>query len=82
MDDERLAFTPWKCVSQPLHFANESLVKAKPTTIINTVERLQKLLPEQRIRNTTGTRVFEIDTGHDVMILEPVALAEMLLSLA
>jgi hypothetical protein len=38
--------------------------------------------PERQARAFDADNVWEIDTGHDLMITEPAAVAEMLLRLA
>jgi pimeloyl-ACP methyl ester carboxylesterase len=78
---DRLGSTPWKCVSQPLKLVNPVEVAAIPRTHIDTVEGLERLTPKARERNLLAERAWQIDTGHDIMITEPHALAEMLLSL-
>jgi pimeloyl-ACP methyl ester carboxylesterase len=79
---DRLGSTPWKCASQPLRLANPADVAAIPRTHIDTPEGFDRLTPKARERNTRAKRAWQIDTGHDMMITEPHALAEMLLSLA
>jgi pimeloyl-ACP methyl ester carboxylesterase len=78
---ERMTYTPWNCVNQALSLSNESALDRIPRTNINTTERLGLLLPAAKERNLSADRVWEIDTGHDVMITEPEALATMLLQL-
>jgi pimeloyl-ACP methyl ester carboxylesterase len=79
---DRLGATPWKCVSQPLKLANPVEVEAIPRTHIDTVEGLGRLAPKARERNLNAARSWQIDTGHDMMITEPDALADLLLPLA
>jgi pimeloyl-ACP methyl ester carboxylesterase len=73
---------PWKCFEQPLHLANQEAVKRIPRTNINCTSTLRIRPPERRQRASEADRVWEIDTGHDLMITEPQAVAEMLLRLA
>ena len=73
---------PWKCFEQPLRLANEPAVKRLPRTIINCTATLRVRPAERRQRAFQAERVWEIDTGHDLMITEPKAVAEMLLRLS
>jgi hypothetical protein len=73
---------PWKCFEQPLHLANQVAVRQIPRTIINCTSTLKSRPPERRERAFQAERVWEIDTGHDLMLTEPQAVAEMLLRLA
>lgn len=73
---------PWRCFAQKLHLPNEAAVRKIPRTNINCTSTL-RLRPKDKVhRALTADRVWEIDTGHDLMITEPVAVAEMLLRLA
>ena len=78
----RVSFTPWDCIEQPLHLLNPDGFAKLPRSNINTTERLSKLNPKQQERAVRADRIWEIDTGHDVMITEPIRLAEMLLEVA
>jgi pimeloyl-ACP methyl ester carboxylesterase len=73
---------PWACFAQKLFLANAAAVKKIPRTNINCTPTL-RVRPEDKLpRALTADRVWEIDTGHDLMITEPEATAEMLLRLA
>jgi pimeloyl-ACP methyl ester carboxylesterase len=72
---------PWKCFEQPLRLANEAAMRRIPRTNINCTSTLRLRPPERRHRAFEADRVWEIDTGHDLMITEPQAVAEMLLRL-
>jgi pimeloyl-ACP methyl ester carboxylesterase len=63
---------PWKCFEQPLRLANEPAVRRIPFTNINASWSFKVRPPESA----------EIDTGHDLMITEPEAVAAMLLRVA
>ncbi len=78
----RLTPHPWKCFEQKLYFTNPADVAGKPRTIINCTSTLAVRDTATMHRWTTGERVWEIDTGHDLMLLEPERVAEMLLRLA
>ncbi len=80
---ERLTPQPWKSFEQPLRLQHEAAVKQIPTTAINCTPTL-RLKPRESTESRVYEvdRVWEIDTGHDLMITEPVAVAEMLARLA
>lgn len=73
---------PWKCNTQKLVLNNEEAVRRIHRTSINCTPVLAWRDEESRKRVTTADLVFEIDTGHDLMITEPVAVAEMLIQAA
>jgi pimeloyl-ACP methyl ester carboxylesterase len=73
---------PWRSLTQPLHLGDEAAVRRIPRTIINCAGRVETQSGAWRERLLDGERVWEIATGHDLMISEPAAVAEMLLSLA
>ncbi len=78
----RLTPHPWRSFEQPLRLANGAAVKKIPRTNINCTETLGRRPPERAGRAYEADRVWEIDTGHDLMITEPAAVAEMLERLA
>lgn len=81
----RLTPHPWKTVIQRLRLANPQAVAAKPRTIINctnTMARRRGTVDDAHFQRwLTADRVWEIDTGHDLMLSEPEKTAEMLLRL-
>jgi pimeloyl-ACP methyl ester carboxylesterase len=80
---DRLTPQPWKTFEQPLSLTNEDAVKKLPRTIINCIPTLSvKPRENTESRVFEADRVWEIDTGHDLMITEPAAVAEMLDRLA
>jgi pimeloyl-ACP methyl ester carboxylesterase len=79
---ERLRPHPWRCFNEPLLLGDPEAVARLPRTIINCPGTLQKRAGESLDRYHAGDRVWEIDTGHDLMITEPEKTAEMLLRLA
>jgi pimeloyl-ACP methyl ester carboxylesterase len=79
---ERLTPHPWRSFEQPLRLAHEAAVRQLPRTNINCTETLTRRPPERRARAQDADLVFEIDTGHDLMITEPNAVAQMLLQVA
>jgi pimeloyl-ACP methyl ester carboxylesterase len=79
---ERLRPHPWRAFNDPLRLQNAAAVAALPRTVINCPSTLEKRVGESLARYHVGDRVWEIDTGHDLMITEPQKTAEMLLRLA
>jgi pimeloyl-ACP methyl ester carboxylesterase len=79
---DKLSPQPWKTFEQPLRLADESAVKRIPRTIVNCTPTLGLEMQLHRERLFDADRVWEIDTGHDLMITEPGAVAEMLERLA
>jgi pimeloyl-ACP methyl ester carboxylesterase len=73
---------PWKCFSQPIRLAHEGAVRRLPRASINCTPTLKMKPPETKAEALDADRVWEIDTGHDLMITEPEATAAMLLELA
>lgn len=78
----RLTPHPWACFEQKLVLADEDAVRKLPRTNINCTQSLRTSEPDALARQLDGDRNWEIDTGHDLMITEPDAVAEMLLRLA
>ena len=78
----RLTPHPWKCFSQKLTLRDEAAVRRIPRTNINCTQSLAGSNAEARQRQKDGEHAWEIDTGHDLMITEPVKVADMLLELA
>ena len=80
---EKLTPHPWRAFTEKLVLQNPQTVQEIPRTIINCSTTVHKLRPaETRARYLAGDRVWEIDAGHDLMITEPDAVADMLLKLA
>jgi len=71
---------PWKCFTQKLLLTNETAVGRIPRTNICCTAGLQA--PGYREEMQKAERFFEIDTGHDLMITRPRAVADMLLQVA
>jgi pimeloyl-ACP methyl ester carboxylesterase len=79
---ERLTGHPWKCFEEPLALHNEDALWAIPQYHIvctSTVATREKALMDQA---RAEGRLWEIDTGHDLMITEPVRTADALLQVA
>jgi pimeloyl-ACP methyl ester carboxylesterase len=79
----RLTPHPWRTFEQPLRLVNQAAIDRLPRTNINCTPLLAAREKEGHLdRLSQGDNVWEIDTGHDLMITEPDAVAEMLLRLA
>jgi pimeloyl-ACP methyl ester carboxylesterase len=79
---ERLTPHPWKCFEQPLTLGNEDALWAIPQFHIVCTSTLPTRDRDQMARAKTEGRLWDIDTGHDLMITEPVQTAEALLQVA
>ncbi len=75
----RLKPHPWPCFIQKLRLTREAEVRKLPRTSINCTPTLKIRPPELLHRTLEADHVFEIDTGHDLMITEPRAVADMLI---
>ena len=78
----RLTPHPWKCFTQPLKLANEAALWEIPQSVICCTSNLAFRDPLRLQRARDAGRVWDIDTGHDLMISEPDAVAELLLRVA
>jgi hypothetical protein len=79
---ERLTPTPWWGFTQRLRLANGPAVGRIPFTNINTTASRDFRSAEDARRAHEGERVWEVDTGHDLMLTEPEKTAELLLRVA
>jgi pimeloyl-ACP methyl ester carboxylesterase len=78
---ERLTPHPWKSFAQPLRLTNEgALWKIPQTHIVCTPTLATRDLP--RLNKLTEGRIWDIDTGHNLMITEPRKTADALLRVA
>jgi len=79
--NERFTPQPWKCFAQPLALRNEAAMRAIPESHLlctSTAKERDMALLNQRAQG----RVWDIDTGHDLMITEPDWVAEKLMKVA
>ncbi len=79
---DRLTGHPWKCFEQPLDLANEGALWAIPQYHIVCTSTLATRDPALMERARSEDRLWDIDTGHDLMITEPDAVATALLQVA
>jgi pimeloyl-ACP methyl ester carboxylesterase len=79
---ERLTGHPWRCFEQPLMLSNEDALWAIPQFHIvctSTIPTRDRALME---RARSERRLYDIDTGHDLMITEPQFVADTLCEIA
>ena len=79
---QRLTGHPWKCFEQPLTLTNEPALWAIPQYHIVCTSTLPTRDPALMDRARAEGRLWDIDTGHDLMITEPQAVADALLQVA
>lgn len=79
---ERLTGHPWKCFEQPLRLTNEAALWAIPQFHIVCTSTLATRDRQQMARARSEGRLWDIDTGHDLMITEPERVAQALLEVA
>jgi pimeloyl-ACP methyl ester carboxylesterase len=72
---------PWKCFEQKLVLNNEAALRKIPQTHIICSMTIP-FRDIESLKTQSEGRVWDIDTGHDLMISEPQAVAELLLRLA
>jgi pimeloyl-ACP methyl ester carboxylesterase len=71
---------PFKLYQQPLDFDAERVATVPRTFIDCTQPALATIAPSRvRVRSEPGWQVLEMATGHDPMVSEPQALADLLL---
>lgn len=79
---ERLTPHPFACFEQPLRLSNEEALWKVPQTHIVCTWTLATRDPARTASAAEAGRVWDIDTGHDLMITEPKAVADLLLRVA
>ena len=80
--DGRLSPQPWRTFEQNLHLVDEAAVRRIPRTDIVCTNPMTSAGDDQAARTRGAGKVYEIDTGHDLMITEPEKVAEFLLEVA
>jgi pimeloyl-ACP methyl ester carboxylesterase len=73
---------PWKCFEQKLELHNEAALWAIPQYHIVCTSTLATRDTDLIGKARADGRLWEIDTGHDLMITEPRATADALLEIA
>lgn len=79
---ERLTPHPWQCFEQPLALRNEDALWTIPQFHIVCTSTLPTRDRDQMARAKAEGRLWDIDTGHDLMVTEPERTAEALLQVA
>lgn len=69
---------PWKCFVRPLPLENEARLRGIPQTRIVCTSTLPHRDPADLEPARTAGRLWDIDTGHDLTITEPGAVADLL----
>ncbi len=72
---------PWKCFEQKLRLTNETAMRNIPESHIICTQTIPGRDMATLMRRAEG-RIWDIDTGHDLMITEPEWVARTLLRLA
>lgn len=80
--DTRLTAHPWACFEQKLILTNAAGVAALPTFHIVCTSTLATRDPGLMQDARDKGRLWDIDTGHDLMITEPARVTEALLDIA
>jgi pimeloyl-ACP methyl ester carboxylesterase len=73
----RLTPHPWRCFEQPLQLVNEAALHSIPQSHISTTT-FMSLRNADKLRQQSNGRLWDIDTGHDLMITEPRKVAALL----
>ena len=76
--DERLTGHPWKCFEQKLELTNAAALGAMPTYHIVCTSTLASRDPALMDGAREAGRLWDIDTGHDLMLTAPAKVAEAL----
>lgn len=79
---ERLTPHPWKCFAQRLDLRHEDALWAIPQYHIVCTSTLATRDPAQMARARAEGRLWDIDTGHDLMLSEPQKVADALTAVA
>lgn len=79
---QRLTAHPWQCFADKLDLRNEDALWALPQYHIVCTSTLATREAELVDTARAAGRLWDIDTGHDLMITEPRAVADALLEVA
>jgi pimeloyl-ACP methyl ester carboxylesterase len=80
--DARLTGHPWRCFEQRLELENEALLWSIPQYHIVCTSTVATRDPELMAKARVDGRLWDIDTGHDLMITEPEWVAAALIDVA
>ena len=76
----RLTPHPWKCFEQPLRLTNEAALAQIPQSHLCTTLYM-RWRDVDGLRQKANGRLWDLDTGHDMMITEPGWVADKLMLL-
>ena len=79
---DRLEGHPWACFAQKLRLEHEDALWAIPQFHISCTSTVPTRDPAMIERARAEHRLWEIDTGHDLMLTEPRAVVDALLEIA
>jgi len=79
---ERLTGHPWRCFEQPLELHDEAALWAIPQYHIVCTSTLETRDADLMAAARARGRLWDIDTGHDLMITEPDAVTDALMKVA
>lgn len=79
---DRLTGHPWRCFAQKLVLTNEDALWSIPRYHVVCTSTLATRDRDLMDKARADGRLWEIDTGHDLMITEPRAVADALLEVA
>ena len=79
---DRLTGHPWRCFEQPLDLRNEDALWSIPQFHIVCTSTLATRDARLMAQARAEGRLWDIDTGHDLMITEPQKVADALLEVA
>jgi hypothetical protein len=77
----RLTPHPWKCFEQPLTLTNEDALARIPQSHLCTTKYMW-WRDVDGLREKANGRLWDLDTGHDMMLTEPGWVAEKLMLVA
>jgi pimeloyl-ACP methyl ester carboxylesterase len=80
--DDRLTGHPWACFEQRLDLQHEAELWSIPQFHIVCTETIATRDPKLMERARSQGRLWDIDTGHDLMITEPEFVADSLRQVA
>ena len=80
--DQRLTGHPWRCFEQPLVLTHEEALWAIPQYHIVCTSTLATRDPDLMDQARRAGRLWDIDSGHDLMITEPALVADALQEVA
>ncbi len=79
---DRLTGYPWQCFTQPLRLTNEAALAAIPQYHVVCTSTVATRDPALMARARVEGRLWEIDTGHDLMLTESQLVANALAEVA